>query len=381
MKPVTPAARYATLDGLRGVAALMVVLYHVGFIRDFPTIAPNGFLAVDFFLMLSGFILASRYQHEIEAGLPVLHFFKLRIARLYPLGLVGVLLGCFKLALAAIMGQVPEGKSSIIAACLLNLFILPYISMTKFREDLFPTNIAMWSLYAELAINAVWATLAAFRVSASVYMALALLSGALLLFWASTAGISALGWTSIYLLGGCARVMFAFLLGSLIYRLPRPRRRIGFFCHPLTLSVALLAVLGAPDLGHWYEILAVYLLLPVILYLGISAGKELTAPLREILGDLSYPLYAIHHPLLLLLFGLRQKYAPQDSVFLFFAAGMALAIGGSYLLVRFYDAPARRLLTHFMLAKTGRNIAIKNAPANVSLAGANEVITEPAGHS
>ena len=89
--------RYATLDGLRGVAAAFVVCYHTQIFRGCSAIAPHGYLAVDFFFLLSGFVIASAYEKKLEAGFTVPEFFKHRVIRLYPVALAGVLLGALRL--------------------------------------------------------------------------------------------------------------------------------------------------------------------------------------------------------------------------------------------------------------------------------------------
>ena len=120
-------ARYATLDGLRGVAAIMVVLHHSDIMRDIPSFAPNGFLAVEF-SDVSGFILARRYQFELETRLSLPEFVKLRIARLYPIAFVGVLIGCFKLVSEATLGQGTSlgDEKTVLLACTLNLLLIPF---------------------------------------------------------------------------------------------------------------------------------------------------------------------------------------------------------------------------------------------------------------
>lgn len=94
---MSAAQRYATLDGLRGVAAGLVVCYHTHLFRGSAAITPHGYLAVDFFFMLSGFVIASAYQEKLEAGFTVADFVTQRVIRLYPVALAGILLGALRL--------------------------------------------------------------------------------------------------------------------------------------------------------------------------------------------------------------------------------------------------------------------------------------------
>jgi len=74
--------RYEALDGLRGVAAVAVMLYHIGGWTGRPWLAAHGYLAVDFFFCLSGFVLAHAYGRR-EIGW--LGYMRARLIRLWPL--------------------------------------------------------------------------------------------------------------------------------------------------------------------------------------------------------------------------------------------------------------------------------------------------------
>ena len=67
-----PSSRLPTLDAMRGTASLAVVLYHLGFAGTF---AAHGYLAVDFFFLLSGVVITRAYQGKLERGM------KARLAR------------------------------------------------------------------------------------------------------------------------------------------------------------------------------------------------------------------------------------------------------------------------------------------------------------
>jgi peptidoglycan/LPS O-acetylase OafA/YrhL len=87
---MSAAPRYATLDGLRGVAAAVVLCYHTHVFRGSAAVAPHGYLAVDFFFLMSGFVIASAYQEKLEAGFLVADFVTQRAIRLYPVALAGI---------------------------------------------------------------------------------------------------------------------------------------------------------------------------------------------------------------------------------------------------------------------------------------------------
>jgi peptidoglycan/LPS O-acetylase OafA/YrhL len=85
-------SRFGTLDGLRGVAVMVVVLYHAGIIFG-AWISRFGYLAVDLFFALSGFVLSHAYDNRFVGGMRVAEFLYLRVVRLYPLYFLGLVLG------------------------------------------------------------------------------------------------------------------------------------------------------------------------------------------------------------------------------------------------------------------------------------------------
>lgn len=104
--------RYEALDSLRGVAACGVVFFHLhstGIITNLP-IARNGWLFVDFFFVLSGFVIAASYGEKLRRGFPLGAYAVLRVGRIYPLHLF-MLLGFVALELATLfldLGAVTE---------------------------------------------------------------------------------------------------------------------------------------------------------------------------------------------------------------------------------------------------------------------------------
>src|SRR5580693_5691081 len=83
----------ATLDGLRGVAALDVMAFHGTFGTTFHQYVSRGYLAVDFFFVLSGYVIARAYEARLEAGWSKREFFRIRAIRLYPMIVIGMALG------------------------------------------------------------------------------------------------------------------------------------------------------------------------------------------------------------------------------------------------------------------------------------------------
>ncbi|MCB2057920.1 MAG: acyltransferase [Novosphingobium sp.] len=83
-------ARLSQLDGLRGIAALAIMLFHLAAV--FHTSGPfvRGYLFVDLFFLLSGFVLAVSTERKLASGIGALEFAASRFVRLWPLVAVGV---------------------------------------------------------------------------------------------------------------------------------------------------------------------------------------------------------------------------------------------------------------------------------------------------
>src|SRR5438874_12343040 len=97
--PPDRAKRFAALDSLRGICAIFVAIYHfstVSILSSIPFIK-NGFLLVDFFFVLSGFVIAASYGERLKAKFPISKFMFLRLGRLYPLHIFVL---CLYLAIA-----------------------------------------------------------------------------------------------------------------------------------------------------------------------------------------------------------------------------------------------------------------------------------------
>lgn len=140
-----PAARYVTLDGMRGLAAIAVALFHFDIF-----LMPHGYVAVDFFFVLSGFVLYRSYLPKFREGLGVGRFMLQRFARLYPLFLLGLMLG-LAVALQQIWTTAPHAPSSgdLATTMLFNGLMLPSPAGLPY----YPLNVPSWSLFFEIVAN------------------------------------------------------------------------------------------------------------------------------------------------------------------------------------------------------------------------------------
>ncbi len=305
----------------------MVALFHF---QLFLGVAPNhGYLAVDLFFGISGFVLSAAYCERFRTGMTLQAFFDLRVARFYPLYLVGFAFGLSMLA----AGLLPSalGSWEVGTGILLGLFMMP----NPGSFQLFPLNGVSWSLFCELLINAVLARwLWKFR---SRHLAAFATAGLIAIIWmAGYPYYLNMGWNWANAIGGLARTIFSFSLGMLLYRVAGGRPR---HVHPLAAFIPLTALLfaispiGSPAI---WDLAMVSVVCPSILVAAtLSEAPAWAQPTMRWSGGMSYALYAIHWPLAVLI-GRPLKSLPFGiAAMLYLAAAVALA----HLLERYLDRP------------------------------------------
>ena len=353
--PVGKSHQFVTMDGLRGVAALAVIAFH-GRVAVAPVRFASGYLAVDFFFMLSGFVLTFAYGRKLDEGWSTWAYFKTRIVRLYPLYLLGLLLGFgFLMALngyrhvALMSGGLPGSLA-------LGLAILPVMSLHPFsRTTAFPLNYPSWSIFFELLVNIAQALFLR-RKSAKVLTWVAAVSFLIMAGYARAFGTINLGVDSPENILCVARVMFSYAIGMLLFRVWRSGR-FRLKVPPALIAVVLLGALALP-LRHYLvlqEMLVVTLLFPVLILLAaaVEPGPR-WRPVFQMLGQVSYAIYILHGPLLSILqetwMHVRHRSVEMDApwdglVFIVVLLGVALLVD------RVYDVPARRFLRNRLLAR------------------------------
>ncbi|HVS94799.1 MAG TPA: acyltransferase [Mucilaginibacter sp.] len=339
---------FEILDGLRGVAALSVVTFHFmewaysDYSRNF---IGHGFLAVDFFFCLSGFVIGYAYDDRI-AKMGVIEFFKSRLIRLHPLVISGSVLGLLAFLFDPFGGH-PElystGKIVLAFACSLLLIPFPAISDRSF--NLFSFNAPAWSLFWEYAANIVYAFVL-YRLSRRYLLLLIVPAAAALCFVCYRSDNLLGGWSGPTFWDGCARISYSFLAGLLIYRSNWIiKNRLGFISLALLLFLAFVVPFSK---WNWVsEPLIVLFYFPLLVALG--AGAALTQGLKRICifsGKISYPLYMTHYAVLWMFGNYYLSHKPGTTQLTFIIiSGLILLVGAAYLVMRFYDIPVRKYLT------------------------------------
>lgn len=357
---------YDLLDGLRGVAALMVIFYHV--FEAFAT-SPidqrfnHGYLAVDFFFILSGFVIGYAYDDRWKT-MTTKDFIKRRLIRLHPMVVLGAVLGVIAFCIQGCekWDGTQVSISMVMLALLINLFLIPAVPGSgpeiRGNGEMYPLNGPSWSLFFEYIGNIMYALFIR-RMSTKALTALVVLAGiglaSFAIFNFSGAGHLGVGWTmeEYNLIGGFLRVLFSFSIGLLMSRVfkPIPVKGAFWIC-----SLAIVVLLSMPYVGNgealWmngiYDSVCAILIFPMLVYLGAS-GKTTdkhSARICKFLGYISYPLYMVHYPLIYLYFGWVKK---ENLTFAeAWPEAVALVVGSivlAYISLKLYDEPVRRSLT------------------------------------
>lgn len=367
---------FEALDGLRGVAALLVVFHHVfegfafaeavnGVGDGVIGVLNHGYLAVDFFFLLSGFVISYAYDSRWGCGLSPGGFFCRRLVRLHPMVVLASVVG-----IAAFLAQggvrwdgsaVPV--SWVMLALLATMLMVPALpgspAEVRGNGEMFPLNGPAWSLFFEYVGNVVYA-LVVRRLPTRALAVVALALGVALVWMAvgdvAQMGMFGVGWTldGLNFWCGLVRMLFPYTFGMLLARRFRPVRVRGAFVIVSAVMASLFAVPCLPQSGgvNWngvFEAVCIVVVFPVLLWLGASerpVGPRRSA-LYRLLGDVSYPLYIVHYPLFYLFYAWLVRSGTYSLAGALWQS--AAVVGGSlvlaWLALRFYDVPVRRWLS------------------------------------
>ncbi len=338
---------FEILDGLRGVAALSIVIFHfMEWIQ--PDINKNfighGFLAVDFFFCLSGFVIGYAYDDRI-ANMGVGTFFKRRLIRLHPLVILGSVLGLLGLFLDPFATPVTYNIGKLILLFICSLLLIPLPIMEERFFNNFALNAPAWSLFWEYIANIFYAFILC-RIGRRSLIILTILAAVGICIVSYRAGNLLGGWSKDNFFDGGVRVAYSFSAGLLIYRSNwMIKNRLGFIGLSFLLSLAF--IMPGSEWNWLTESSVVLIYFPLLVALG--AGSVLSPRLKSICqfsGNISYPLYMTHYAVIWI-FGsyfTNEKPAVGELVIVVIS-GVILLVVLAYLVMRFYDIPVRRYLS------------------------------------
>ena len=373
--------RYAILDGLRGVAALVVILFH-GFETYIPFFGTqhinHGYLAVDFFFVLSGFVIGYAYDDRWDR-MSTWSFFKRRLIRLHPMVVAGTLFGACLFFFGesdyfSLIGGTEPWKFFL--CIVLGLLMIPAGTGLDIRGwgETNSLNGPNWSLTFEYIGNILYAfvlrrlptVVLGMLCVASAFLTMNLALGWDVLGFFAQPKYDVIGGWSItpdQMYVGFSRLLYPFLCGLLISRLlPKFITKENPSGSPLGIrggfwwaSLLLVVLFAVPQIGGkscvadgLYQVFAIVVMFPVIVLIG--AGSKTTdkrsAKWCETLGNISYPLYITHFPLMYMQMAWvsSHKDSPVWHHVVLNLGILLVAIGIAWAFLKLYDEPVRAWL-------------------------------------
>jgi peptidoglycan/LPS O-acetylase OafA/YrhL len=352
---------YEILDGLRGVAAVMVLVYHIFETHTIGTdkelIIGHGYLAVDFLFVLSGFVIGYAYDDrwgKMSFGA----FLKRRIVRLHPMVVMGMILGAalFYFSASTIFSLVSDTPVwKMLLYLVLGVLLIPTPPSMDIRgwQEMHTLDAPCWSLFFEYIANILYGLFIR-KFTKTTLSILVILFGCATLYLTLTNGDVSGGWTfdRHHLYIGFTRLLYPFFAGLLLYRVSKliHVKRAFLWCSLLLTAVLLVPRIG--DAAHvWmnglYEALIIIAVFPLIVFMG--AGGEVkgkyASKLCKFLGDISYPVYLVNYPIIYIYTAWVSDNQPSiaDSwlqASLVFVSTIVL----SYVILKLYDEPVRKWL-------------------------------------
>jgi peptidoglycan/LPS O-acetylase OafA/YrhL len=333
MTSPTSRHRFTSLDGLRGVAALVVVAWHAGATR----LIPGGYLAVDLFFVLSGFVLSYAFEGWQRWGV----FMAARLKRLYPLYIGGIVIG----ALETLLHVAADSRYWTTLGVSVFMAPAPVTWGGVYRP--YPFDLPAWSLFFELLVNAVWFALTPRLSSRMLAMVIGISGVGVAATIAMKHSIAVGDAGADFLWFGFVRATFSFFVGVACYRLWK--RRPAPIKPPVwALAIVFLIPVVMPMPRPVADAAAVFVIFPAVIYLGAGAApRGWLARACDEAGRASYAVYTLHAPLLAMAGWALRRAAPSlpHADYMLAAAAVPLMLLIGMAADRFYDGPLRLRLS------------------------------------
>lgn len=356
---------FKILDALRGVAAIMVVLFHVLEVYSggdhVQQLINHGYLAVDFFFMLSGYVMAHAYDDRWDT-MTLKDFFKRRIIRLHPMIILGMTIGaiCFYFGASAYFPKIEDTSVlQLLVVLLIGYTLLPIPPSMDIRgwNEMHPLNGPSWSLFLEYIANilhAIWLR----KLSNAVLSIFVFIAAVALVHLAVTSpkGDIIGGWSVEIeqLRIGFTRLLFPYMAGMLLRRAVKIVSVKNTF---LWCSLLLIGVLSYPRIGGYnnlwanglFDSLSIIFIFPMIIYLGAIGDVKgvVTDKICTFLGDISYPIYIIHFPFVYIFYAwVSNNNIPIEQGAIVGVGVLLVVLFLSYASLKLYDEPIRKWLAN-----------------------------------
>ena len=358
---------YKILDGLRGVAAIMVVMFHCfeafTFGNPFMQIINHGYLAVDFFFLLSGFVISYAYDdrwHKMTQW----DFYKRRLIRLQPMVVMGSVIGAALFyfqggEMFPLVNQTPVWQMLLVM--LIGCTLIPLTPSMDIRgwQEMHPLDSHAWSLFFEYIANILYALFIR-NFSKKLLAVFVFLSACLLVHYLTTGSQGDVigGWTvnKTQMQIGFTRLLYPFFAGILLCRMGKLISIKGGFW---ICSLMIVIILSVPRIGDgehvWmnglYESFSIIVLFPLVVSIGAGSSikSNVSKKICDFLGDISYPLYITHYPLIYVYTAwVVDNKIPLKQGYPFGILLVVVALLIAYGCLKLYDEPVRRWLKkHF----------------------------------
>ena len=356
------------LDGIRGVAAIFVVLYHLIETYQDSTIhiINHAYLAVDLFFILSGFVVSYAYDQRLRTCLSISSFFKRRLIRLQPMVVFASILGAalyfFQSCLAFPLIEQTSWTMLILVA-IMHIFFIPCTPLNDIRgwNEMFCLNSPQWTLFFEYIANIIYGIIL-YKISNRTLWVITGLFALCTLNLSLDINIGNFyidrneltytvigGWccnNSDFFIG-FSRLMFPFCCGILVQRM---NWKISIPHSFAVISCIIIGVFFTPKLPNIlngiFEAICILVVFPIIIMIGCGNNRKESKQHYLLIGKISYPLYITHFPFVYLQaswVSLHLSAGPLENIFItvtYFAIILAVA----YLSYRYYEGPVRKKL-------------------------------------
>lgn len=363
---------YAILDGLRGVAAVMVIIFHLfeaHCTSNQDQMINHGYMAVDFFYVLSGFVIG--YAYDDRWGKMTLKgFFKRRLIRLHPMVVMGMIVGGIAFYFSAsnlfpTISQVPIWKMLLVMLIGCTLIPVPVSMDIRGWHEMHPLNGPGWSLFFEYVVNILYALFIR-KYSKKALSVLVFLSACALIYLAvfGKQGDIIGGWSlePEQLRIGFTRVMYPFFAGLLLSRVGKLTTVKNAFsiCSLLVIIILIIPRIGGTAhlwMNGLYDAVCIIILFPLIVYIG-ACGKlegKYSKKISGFLGGISYPLYITHYPLIYIYTAwVADNKIPMSKAYPVALLVFFVSIAFAYACLKLYDEPVRKWLGKKFITKGGK---------------------------
>jgi len=360
IQTITSKPHYPILDGLRGVAALMVVAFHIfeaHATSHLDQIINHGYLAVDFFFLLSGFVIGYAYDDRWKT-MTLSNFFKRRLIRLQPMVIIGMVIGALLFyfqdsVISPHIHEVPVWKMLLVMFIGFSLIPVPSSFDIRGWTELHPLNTPAWSLFYEYIANILYALFVR-KFSKTMLSILVFLAGCALIHLTLTSPNCDVvgGWSlePVHIHIGFARMMYPFFAGLLLFRMGKliQVKNAFFWCSLMIILTLAMPRIGGSDhlwLNGIYESVVIILFFPLIVFLAASGSitSKFSSKVCQFFGDISYPIYITHYPIIFIYTAwVADNKIPFSKAFPVSIVTFLSCVALAYACLKLYDIPARK---------------------------------------